>query len=137
MNNQIAIPFKKQFEQDLRDGKKTMTTRTKRYGYPGDWFTSFGMYFVLTWVSKTQLRIVAESFYHQEGFESPRGFIEIWEKLHPKMGYLPYREVYLHEFKRAKDTMQFHIHEFNDSPTCSICGFQKPPCQASTEGGGR
>jgi len=125
MNNQIAIPFRPQFKQDMRDGKKTFTTRTKRYGYPGDWFIAFGMYFVLTRVGKTHLKIVAECHYHQEGFESPRGFIEIWEELHPKMGYQPHRDVFLHEFERARDVLKFHIHEFNDSPTCCICGFQR------------
>ena len=108
MNNQISLPFQPQFKEDMRAGRKIFTTRTKRHGYPGDWFVAFGMYFVLTHVSKTQLKIVAEGYYSQEGFSSPEGFIEIWERLHP-----------------------IHIHEFNDSPTCCICGFQK--CEGENE----
>jgi len=97
---EIAIPFQEDFKPAMLNGRKTTTTRTKRYGYPGDWFPAFGKNFVLTQVYPTFLDIVVDRFYFEEGFDSVNEFIDCWDSLHPRVKFADNqrRLIYLHRF---------------------------------------
>lgn len=96
----INIPFQEEFREPMLTGQKTATTRTKRYGYPGDIFKVFGKVFVLTSVASMQLANVAVDHYREEGFSDPRYFIATWDRLHPRVHFWdnPKRRVYFHTF---------------------------------------
>lgn len=100
MPKKINLPFLPEFEVAMLSGKKIATTRTKRYGYPGDWFEAFGRVFVLTEVYPSFLDVVAGLHSLEEGFNSPQEFIGCWDRLHPNVTYLqrPARPVYFHHF---------------------------------------
>jgi hypothetical protein len=36
----------------------------------------------------------------EEGCESREDFIQLWQKIHPRKGYDPYQQVYVHIFRR-------------------------------------
>ena len=97
----IKIPFLKEFRESMLSGKKTKTSRTKRYGKPGDTFEAFEAVFELTDVQKKALVTVAHLYYKEEGFENKEDFIACWEKLHPKKGYVPNLLVWLHSFRKV------------------------------------
>lgn len=100
MPKKIDLPFQPEFEIAMLSGKKTATTRPTRYGYPGDWFEAFGRVFTLTEVYPSFLDVVIALHYLEEGFNSPREFIELWDKIHPHITYVqrPGRPVYFHRF---------------------------------------
>lgn len=97
-NKIVEIPFMPAFRLPMLTGRKTATTRTKRYGWPGDTFTTFNVRFLLTGVKRLALQTVAHSYYQQEGFDTPTDFIRCWRVLHPRKGYVPKQYVYLHIF---------------------------------------
>lgn len=101
MVNQIRIPFSAQFKEPLLSGMKTQTARNKRYGHPGDVFFAFDQLFQLTKVYKCPLNLVAED-YIAEGCSSREEFVLVWEKLHPRKGFDPLREVWVHVFKKME-----------------------------------
>jgi hypothetical protein len=84
----------------MLSSKKTATTRTRRYGYPGDCFEAFGRVFILTQVYPSFLDVIVSQHYLAEGFDSPREFIEFWDRIHPNVTYeqKPGRKVYFHRF---------------------------------------
>ena len=94
----MRIPFRSEFEIPMLKGQKTATTRTKKYGNPGDLFSAFGHAFMLTNVDKVYLGYVCSVFYRQEGFNSQGEFIEYWNKIHPRKHYHYSTHVYLHQF---------------------------------------
>jgi len=98
----IALTFKPLFREALLSGRKTMTSRTKKYGKPGDQFEAFGGIFHLTEVRKKLLGGIAEHYFHQEGCDSPIHFQQVWKALHPRKGFDPEQEVYLHIFEKAE-----------------------------------
>jgi hypothetical protein len=103
MPKQVFIPFKKDFKELMLSGRKTTTTRPRRYGRPGDLFPAFGETFVLTEIHEVHLNFVAVSCYMEEGFNSPTEFSEYWNKLHYRVSFEenPERMVYLHRFSFA------------------------------------
>lgn len=96
----ITIPFKEQFKQALLDGQKTMTSRTKKYGKPGDTFSIYGGTFVIKHIEKKSLRDVAEQHYAEEGVDTPEAFRNVWIRLHPIKGFDAEQDVYVHTFER-------------------------------------
>lgn len=94
------IPFQPEVKEVMLSGKKTATSRTKRYGYPGDWFPAFGKTFILTEVQRTYLDVVVRYHYSAEGFDSSHAFVQYWNRLHPRVPYVqnPGRVVFLHRF---------------------------------------
>lgn len=96
----MEIPFQEQFKEALLSGKKTETSRNKKYGGIGWEFEAFGAKFAILDIRKVELRVVAEHHFDKEGFESPREFVDCWEKIHPIKGYFPDHKVWLHTFKR-------------------------------------
>jgi len=100
MLKKIVLPFQSEWESAMLSGKKTATTRTRRYGYPGDEFEAFGRVFILTQVYPSFLDVVISLHYLAEGFDSPQEFIEFWDRIHPHITYLQRsgRAIYFHRF---------------------------------------
>lgn len=99
---EVIIPFKPMFREPMLSGKKTATSRTRKYGNVGDAFQAFGAHFILTLVYQYKLDCVAYLLCHKEGFDTPQDFMKAWAKIHPGRGYDPEWEVWVHEFKRWK-----------------------------------
>lgn len=97
----VDIPFNDWSEQRLQAGHKTATTRTKRYGDPGDRFRAAGHVWELTHVVKLPLGIVAEQFYDLEGARTTATFVEVWEDIHPRRGFERDWAVWLHLFREV------------------------------------
>lgn len=94
------IPFLDRFKKPLNQGTKTMTSRTKRYGQPGDRFIAFAMRFEITHVDELTLGEVAEHYFLEEGVSSPEEFKQVWAEIHPKKGFDADQFVYVHTFKQ-------------------------------------
>ena len=97
----VKIPFRPAFREPLLSGVKVCTARTKRMGQPGDTFEAFGATFELKSVSEELLAYVAD-LWMQEGCTSREHFIEVWNGIHPRTGYHPQQEVFLHRFKLVR-----------------------------------
>ncbi len=85
----------------MRLGRKTATSRTRKYGKSGDTFHIFGYEFEIYNVHKVKLSDVAASYWRQEGVDSPGDFMEVWLKLHRVWN--PNLEVYLHHFRKTRE----------------------------------
>jgi hypothetical protein len=101
MAKKINLLFLPDFEQSMLTGKKTATTRTRRFGHVGDWFFAFGKTFVLIEVYRTPLTRVVYFLYQEEGFNTPQELIACWNGLHPDIKYEDQRDrpVYVHQFQ--------------------------------------
>lgn len=101
--SEVDIPFNEWSTNRHIDGVKTATTRTSRYGRPGDTFTDAGRTYRLTHVVEVPLKVVAKHFYDVEGARSPGEFVEVWEDIHYGRGYIPKWDVWLHLYREAPD----------------------------------
>ena len=89
----------------MEHGTKTATSRTKRYGIPGDVFES-GLVdstgklrrYVITTIMKMALGEVAEKHYIEEGAISKEEFVHIWKQVYPLRGFVPSQVVFFHRF---------------------------------------
>jgi len=95
----VTIPFKDRFAGPMLNGKKTMTTRTRKYGKSGDVFHAFGGEFKIIGITRVRLWFVAEKFFEQEGVSSQQGFKRVWAEILPRRGFDPDQKVYLHRFE--------------------------------------
>lgn len=93
---QIDIPFNDWSRRRHQTHEKRATTRTSRYGEPGDVFNDGSMEFQLTHVVRLPLGVVGEYFYELEGAESQEEFREVWEDIHYRRGYDEDWTVWLH-----------------------------------------
>lgn len=107
MANTVDIPFASRFWTLILEGRKTWTSRTKRYGEPGDLLRAFPhtekqVMLRLDKVFRAQLRTVAADHYGepQEGCASEQDFIALWVELHPRRGWNPGQWVWVHVFHR-------------------------------------
>jgi len=98
----IKIPFNDWSKTRLYIRTKTCTTRTKRYGKPGDTFEVDGQIFKLRQVERVELQDVARYHFVAEGCISPGHFVEIWCEIHPRKKYQPRQKVYLHIFEELR-----------------------------------
>lgn len=96
------IPFMEIFRDKMLSSKKTATSRTRKYGEVGDFFKIFGATFTITKVYRYRLDCVAYLLCHQEGTEDPEDFKKGWATIHPRRGYVPEQEVWVHEFKKVE-----------------------------------
>jgi hypothetical protein len=103
---EIQLPFKEQFREDMLAGKKTKTSRTKKYGSIGDTFKAFEATFIIVDQCEEELQFVAEHYYMDEGFNKPKEFIDIWKEIHPRKGWDPKQKVWVHEFMRTDKSSQ-------------------------------
>lgn len=98
---EIYIPFNEWSKDKLDTDEKTCTTRTKKYGDPGDYFYVKGVKYVLTAVQRVSLQEVADFYYKYEGCGSSDEFILVWNDIHPFKGYDAEQRVYLHIFRKV------------------------------------
>ncbi len=101
----IDIPFCQDMKRATLDGIKSCTSRTRRFGKPGDTFTlnhvgGASAHFMITSVKKLPIKQVADTLYRQEGFKTPEDFKRLWRQIHPITGYRADTEVYVHYFRR-------------------------------------
>lgn len=96
----VKVPFNPRFEGVMRSGRKTWTSRTRRYGAVGDRFPAFGMTFEIKTQFPMLLGVVAREHFWEEGFESPEEFSAFWKLLHPRKGFVPEQKVVVHGFRR-------------------------------------
>jgi hypothetical protein len=99
---QIQIPFMEMFREKMLSGKKTWTSRTRKYGAPGDTFMAFGSTFELVNVMEMRLGVVAWLHHRDEGCNSQEEFVECWKQIHPRKGYVPSQVVWIHQFKKKE-----------------------------------
>ena len=97
----IDIPFRDDFKEAMLSGKKTCTTRSKKYGKPGDIFRKFGATFLIQDVTQANLAFVAKFLYKLEGLSSSDEFKRVWKELHPRNGFEPKAVKYAHFFARV------------------------------------
>ena len=100
-HTKIEIPFMERFREPMLSGKKTWTSRTRKYGEKGDTFTVFDATFEVVNVSQMRLDVVAYLHSKEEGLNSPEDFMATWKMIHPRTGYDPEQVVWVHEFKRV------------------------------------
>jgi len=98
----IDVPFLQAFKRPMLDGRKTCTTRSKKYGEVGDIFGAWGLDFVLTEVARIPLHAVRDHHWEAEGVNSPTAFVKVWENIHPKKGFEPNAKKWLHRFVRVE-----------------------------------
>jgi uncharacterized protein YqfB (UPF0267 family) len=111
---EIEIPFLPRFREDIGNAQKIMTTRTKKYGEPGDYFWvndgKFRNKIVLLAVFRMRLWHVAGQLYEAEGLSSPEEFKKVWNQIHPKRSY------------EESAQENFWVHIF--SPTSEWAGYE-------------
>ena len=95
----ITIPFLGYWKEKMLSGKKTCTSRTKKYGNVGDKFKVFNTEFELTDVKQVTLKEVGDKYYKQEGCDSLAQFVKIWSSIHYNRGFVLEQVVWLHTFK--------------------------------------
>ena len=88
------------FAYSLHIGEKTWTSRTRKYGTTGDRFEAFGAVFELIEITKLRLGMVVHH-YREEGCDSKEHFVEVWRQIHPREGFDPDQEVWVHKFHRV------------------------------------
>jgi hypothetical protein len=111
--SKIEIPFNDWSKDKLRRGIKTATTRSKKYGEPGDTFeVRFNLEqherfsrvrtYELVSITRKSLANVAERHFKEEGAESPQEFIEVWNDTHPRRKFRSQDIKYFHRFKEVQ-----------------------------------
>lgn len=101
MSELFRVPMNDWSVERLEQGRKTATTRTERYGEPGDRFEAAEQTYELTHVVEVPLAVVAEYFYSEEGAESPDEFVEVWNDIHYRRGFEAEWPVWLHLFREV------------------------------------
>ena len=89
-------------------GVKVWTSRTKKYGEAGDRFEAFGEVYEIVVVVKKPLAFVAKNW-SEEGCSSRDDFVEVWQEIHPRKGFVPDWEVWVHIFKKLGSGARFSI----------------------------
>jgi len=99
---EVKIPFMADFKDSMLGDTKTWTSRTKRYGKPGDIFPAFNQTFILLAVERHTLKDIAENHWREEGCTNQEHFQTVWKKLHKKKGWQPDQLVHVHIFMRKQ-----------------------------------
>jgi len=94
----IQIPFSKKMEIAVIEGRKCCTTRSKRYGSPGDEFKlSDGLYRIVD-VQIMTLKKVMWDLHKLEGTNTMSDFEVLWRSLH-RGHFSADKEYYVHFFQ--------------------------------------
>lgn len=96
----VDLPFQPRWRPLVLDGTKTTTIRSKRYGSPNDEFLVDGTRFRLTHVDAMPLARARDLAWRDEGMTSPAQFEATWIENHPKRGFVPTDQVWVHRFRR-------------------------------------
>jgi hypothetical protein len=99
MSKKIVIPFTNFMKEKIAQGIKTATSRNKKYGEEGDWFTLFERKFELFSVYKIKLGDVGKHYWSVEGFNTPAEFFAYWKDLHKRKGLELDKFVWFHQFR--------------------------------------
>jgi len=97
-SNRIEIPFNKWSLERLYDESKCATSRNKKYGNVGDIFYVGDDKYKITMIKKLPLFFIANELFRTEGCTDPQEFIDIWEEIHPRKGWVDEQKVYYHYF---------------------------------------
>ena len=97
----IEIPFRADMREAIIAGNKYCTSRSKKYGRPGDTFKIGAKTYVLTAVLRRSLGTVASMYYEAEGTDSPDAFRSLWAEIHPRKGFDPCQMVWVHHFREV------------------------------------
>lgn len=81
------IPFNKWSMEKIKQGRKCCTSRIKKYEVEG-----------VTHIERMDLQTVKNSYWKQEGADSPEEFEEIWRQIHPRRGFIGSDKIYVHWF---------------------------------------
>ena len=95
---EVQIPFNTWSKKRLYSGVKFGTSRNKKYGDKGDTFKAINRTYEILYVKRMSLEHVAYIQYKAEGCVSPEEFIEVWEDIHPEVGFVPKQMVWYHAF---------------------------------------
>lgn len=109
----VVIPFWNRFREPMQTGVKVWTSRTKKYGEAGDRFEAFGEVYEIVVVVKKPLDFVAKNW-SEEGCSSRDDFIEVWREIHPRKGFVPDWEVWVHIFKKLGSVQELQQISQND-----------------------
>ncbi len=101
----ITIPFSPEMTRAILDGYKCCTTRSKRYGNPGDRFQLEGQTYRILDIKKHTLIHISSQLYRLEGFVSEDEFIAFWKHLH-RGNYNPWIQYNVHFFARVMQPLQ-------------------------------
>lgn len=108
---EIKIPFNDWSKARLNAGRKNVTSRNKRYGNVGDYFTVViqvnnenvkVLQYELTHVERVTLGFVRDHFYWQEGCQVEDMFVDVWNEIHPRKKFDDDHKVWLHYFREKK-----------------------------------
>ena len=89
---EVEIPFNDWSKKRLRTGK-VATSRSKRYGNPGDTFVFDGIKYKIILVRQLPLWFIRDCLWGCEGAIAPWEFVTEWKKIHYKKGWDDKREV--------------------------------------------
>jgi len=95
----VFLPFQSHFHAAIRDGRKTMTCRSKKYGEAGDVVDSPIGPLRFTKVEPVKLGVVADDHWRNEGCNSTRDFIQVWNQIHPRKRFHADTIVFAHTFE--------------------------------------
>jgi hypothetical protein len=104
---ELNIPFSRPMRLASIRGEKVATSRSKKYGNPGDWFklpdyVGYPVYYRLIDVQTMPLQEIKTKYYRIEGFASPEAFEEFWRNLH-RGQFLFSKDYYVHFYGRIND----------------------------------
>lgn len=97
----IHIPFNGWSRDKLRRGIKTSTCRRKKYGEIGHMFTVEARMYRLVDIRRMTLQEVKDKWYKEEGCQTPEEFVDIWNAIHHKKGFVGTDRVFLHIFEQV------------------------------------
>lgn len=97
----IKIPFRSEMKAEIMRGRKTCTSRTRKYGDPGDTFEAGEGVYVLTAAKKETYKFIKETLFKQEGFDTPEAFEKLWYQIYPRHIPQPDEQFWVHYFKEV------------------------------------
>lgn len=100
---EISIPFREDMTAAILAGRKSCTSRNKRYGRLGDTFPLSARTYRLVAVRRLRLGFVARELFKEEGTGSPVEFAALWAEIHPRKGWDPEQLVWTHFFEEVRD----------------------------------
>lgn len=103
MKGGVYLPFKPRFHDRIRQGIKTHTLRSRKYGNPGDVVNSPVGPLRIVAVIRATPRLVRDTMWKVEGCDSPDDFQSVWEEIHGRGSWAETMEqpYYLHRFEVA------------------------------------
>lgn len=101
-----TLPFRPYFIKRIAGGTKRCTARNEKYGEVGDRLKTAAGTIELIEVARVPLEVVRDHYWTDEGCESPEDFERVWNAIHPRKGYVPDQQVWLHRFIVVSDVTE-------------------------------